>query len=74
MLLLKRTALVALSQRCLVTRIRLSLMLYFFMLSTKAFLKSKVYEDMVDVLLVLEIYFTNDSQVKDLVCEAPSVL
>ena len=36
MLLLKRTALVALSKRFLMTRIRLALMLYFFMDSHKA--------------------------------------
>ena len=48
MLLLKRTALVVLSQRILMTRIRLVLMLYFFMVAhkaacqtlSKAFLKS----------------------------------
>ena len=48
MLLLKRTALVALSHRLLMTRIRLVLMLYFFMVAhkaacqtlSKAFLKS----------------------------------
>ena len=36
MLLLKRTALVALSQRILMTHIRLALMLYFFMVANKA--------------------------------------
>ena len=36
MLPLKRTALVALSGRCLMTRIRLALMLYFFMAAHKA--------------------------------------
>ena len=41
MLLLKRIALVALSERFLMTRIRLALMLYFFMVAHKAaFLKS----------------------------------
>ena len=48
MLLLKRTALVVLSQRFLMTRIRLVLMFYFFMVAhkaacqtlSKAFLKS----------------------------------
>ena len=48
MLLLKRTALVALPQRFMMTRIRLVLMLYFFMVAhkatcqtlSKAFLKS----------------------------------
>ena len=32
----------------------------------------EVYEDMVDVLLVLEIFFTGDSKVEDLLCGAPS--
>ena len=73
MLLLKRTALVALSLRFSITRIRFVLMLYFFMVAHKAacqtlsktLLKSmnlvEVYENMVEVLLVLEIFFTKDS-------------
>ena len=32
----------------------------------------EVYEDMVEVLLVLEIFLTEDSQVEDLLCGAPS--
>ena len=32
----------------------------------------EVYEDMVEVLLVLEIFLTEDSQVEDLLCSAPS--
>ena len=32
----------------------------------------EVYEDMVEVLLVLEIYLTEDLQVEDLICGAPS--
>ena len=32
----------------------------------------EVYEDMVEVLLVLKIFFTKDSQVEDLLCGAPS--
>ena len=31
----------------------------------------EVYEDMVDVLLVLEIFLTEDLQVEDLLCGAP---
>ena len=66
MLLLKRTALVALSYRFLMTRIRLALMLYFFMVAhraacqtlSKALLKS--YQDVVEDLLVQEIFFTED--------------
>ena len=32
----------------------------------------EVYEDMAEVLLVLEILLTKDSQVEDLLCGAPS--
>ena len=32
----------------------------------------EVYEDMVEVLLVLEIFFTEDSKVEDLLCGAPA--
>ena len=42
------------------TRIRLVLMLDFFMVAHKADL-IEVYEDMVEVLLVLEIFLTEDS-------------
>ena len=31
-----------------------------------------VYEDMVEVLLVLQIFFTEDSLVEDMLCGAPS--
>ena len=31
----------------------------------------EAYEDMVEVLLVLELFFTEDSQVEDLLCGAP---
>ena len=66
MLLLRRTALVALLWRFLMTRIRLALMLYFLMVAhkvacqtlSKAFLESKV-----QVLLVLEIFLTEDTVV-----------
>ena len=53
MLLLKRTALVALLQRFLITSVRFVLMLYFFMVAHKA-----ACQDMVDVFLVLEIFLT----------------
>ena len=46
------------------TRIRLALMLYFFMLAHIAAcqaLSKAFYEDMVEVLLVLEIFITEDS-------------
>ena len=32
----------------------------------------EVYEDMIEVSLVLEIFLTKDSQVEDLLCGAPS--
>ena len=62
------------------TLIRFVLMLYFFHGCPQSCMPNpvegllEVYEDTVEGLLVLEIYLTNDSQVKDLVCEAPSVL
>ena len=66
MLLLKRTAPVALSQRFLMTRIRFMLMLYFFMVAHKAACQTpveglfEVYENMSEGLLVLEVFFTED--------------
>ena len=74
MLLLKRTALVALSQRFVMARIRLVLM-YFFMVAHKACPVEgllEVYGDMVQVLLVLEIFLTEDSQIEDPLCDAHS--
>ena len=67
--LLKRTALVALSWRFLITLIRFALMLYFLMVAhkaacqtlSKAFLNTEVYEDMVEVLLLQEIFLAEDS-------------
>ena len=67
MLLLNRTALVALSWRFLFIRIRLALMLYFFMVAQKAVCQNpvegllEVYEDTVEVLLVLEIFLKEHS-------------
>ena len=43
------------------TRIRLTLMLYFFTIAHKAACLIEVYKDMVDVLLVLETFLTEDS-------------
>ena len=51
------------------TQIGFVLMLYFFMVAhkaacqtlSKAFLNTEVYEDMVEVLLMLEIFLTEDS-------------
>ena len=60
------------------TRIRLALMLYFFMVAHRAACQNPVegllesYKDMVEVLLVLEIFLTNDSWVEDLLCGASS--
>ena len=58
-------------------RIRLALMLYFFVVTTKLHANPvegllEVYEDMVEVLLVLDIFLTKDSWVEDLPCYAPS--
>ena len=66
MLPLKKTALVALLLRFLMTWIRLVLMLYFFMVAHKAACQNpvqgllEVYEDTVEVLLVLEIFLTQN--------------
>ena len=65
-LLLERIALVTLSYRFLMTRIRLALMLYFFMVAKKLLPNPvegifEAYECMVEVLLVLEISLTEDS-------------
>ena len=60
------------------TRIRLVLMLYFFMVAHKAACQTpvegvlEVYEDMVEILLVLEIFLIEDSVVEDLLYGAPS--
>ena len=44
------------------TRVRLSLMFYFFMVAHKAVEGLlEVFEDMVEVLLILEMFFTKDS-------------
>ena len=65
MLLLRRTALVALPKRFLMTQIRLALMLYF-IVAHKAACQTvecllEIYEGMVEVVLVMEIFHTEDS-------------
>ena len=88
MLPLKRTAPVALSQRCLITLVRLALILHFsgkvgtdivvlhccpqICIPTPVKGLLEVSEDMVKVLLVLEIFLTKCSRVEDLLCGAPS--
>ena len=59
MLLLKRTVLMALSYKFLMTWIRLVLMLYFFMVAHKAACKKPV-EGLLEVY-ELEIFLTEDS-------------
>ena len=64
---LKRTALVALLERFLMIWIRFVLMLYFFMGAPQSCMPNpvegllEVYEDMVEVLLVLEIFLTENA-------------
>ena len=62
------------------TQIRLALMLYFFMVAHKAHFSCipnpvdillELFEDLVEVLVVLEIFLIEDSYVEDL-CGAPS--
>ena len=54
------------------TQVRLALILYFFMITHKSCMPNpvegllEVFEDMVEVLLVLEIFLTEDSEVEDL--------
>ena len=52
------------------------LMLHFFMVAHKAACQTllEVYEDMVEVLLVLEIFTTENAWVKDLLCGGPLAL
>ena len=63
MLLLKRTALVALLKRFLMTWIRFVLMLYFFMVAHKAACQtlSKAFLKSMRVFLVLERFLAEDS-------------
>ena len=56
------------------TLIRLALMLYFFIVAHTAACQTlskayKVYKDMVEVLLLLEIFITEDSLVENLRCK-----
>ena len=75
MLLLKKT--VALLVRFLMTWIRLVLM-YFSMVAHKSCMPNpvegllEVYEDMVEVLLVLKIFLTENAWVEDLLCGVPT--
>ena len=72
LLSLKQTPLVALNQ------IRLALMVFFFIIAHKAECQTpveghfEVYEDMVSLLLVLEIFLTKESKVEDLLNGGPS--
>ena len=76
--LFKRTALVTLSWKFLMTRIRLALMLYFFIVAHQSSMRNhavgllEIYEDMVEVLLVLKVFLTEHSHVEDPHYGAPS--
>ena len=56
------------------TRIRLVLMLYFFMFAHKSACQtlSKAFMKSMKTWLVLEVFLTEDSKVEDLLCGAPS--
>ena len=75
---LNRTALWALSYRFPVARMMLALMLYFFIVAHKAscYTLSKVflavYEDMVEILLMLQVFLAEDPEIEFLFCGAPS--
>ena len=68
------TALVALSSSCSMLRTRFALILVAHKLPAIHCqrLFSEIIEDMVDILLMLEVHFTEDSEVDDLFCGAPS--
>ena len=58
-------------------RMMLALMLYFFIVAHKAschILKDllEVYEDMVEILLMLQVFLTEDPKIEYLFCGAPS--
>ena len=74
MLLLKRTALVALLYRFLMTQVRFVLLHVCPQSCTQNCVEGllEVYEDVVEVLLVLEMFLTENAQVEDLLCGAPS--
>ena len=75
MLLLKITALVALSYRCSMVRTSLEPMLYFLMVARMPYLIKcllEIYEDMIQALLMLKVFLAKDSKVEDLFTGAPS--
>ena len=56
-------------------RTRFALILYFRMVDHKAACQTriiKIYEDMIQNLLMLKVFFTQDSKADDLFCGAPS--
>ena len=73
-----RTVLVALSYRCSMTRTRLTPMLYFLMVAHKAACHTlsnailKTYKDMVEIFLVLQVLFAEESKVENLLCSTVS--
>ena len=75
---LNRTALWALSYSFSMARMMLALMLYFLIVAhkaschtlSKAFLKS--YEDMVEILLMLQVFLAENPEIEYLFCDAPS--
>ena len=68
------TALEALSKSCSMVRTRFALILYFRMVANKVSVRDffEINEDMVRILLMLTVLFTDDSKVRDLFCGAPS--
>ena len=71
------TALIAFSYRCSVARTRFALILYFRMVAHKAACHTlsnaffEIYEDMLQILLILKVLFTQDSEVENLFCGTP---
>ena len=71
---LNRTTLSALSYRFSVARMMLALMLYFLIVAHRAPVKDilEVYEDMVEILLMLQVFLAEDPEIEYLFCGAPS--
>ena len=64
MLPLNRTALRALSYRFSMAHMMLALMLYFLIVTHKASCHNEVYEDMVEILLMLQVFLAEDPEIE----------
>ena len=69
---LNRNALWALSYRFSMAHMMLALMLYFLIVAHKVKGFLEVCEDMVEILLMLQVFLTEDPEIEYLFCDAPS--